>query len=455
MGAAHTDLRDLRVFNAEGETLPYAITAGTARYIQSRHEVKGKLFPLYADNETSKEITPDAGLRIRRDADGRVEIEFLPSSQPPPPTPKRVLRGWLVDTGADFPLERLAIGWQSSVEGFYHFTVEASDDLEHWRRWAQGQIVHLSFDGETISQGELRLPGGKARYLRLIWNEPWVADTVREVRLFGSAANVKQAPPIVWSPLLPGEAVADHEGEYVWRLPVALPLVRVRIPLTEDNTLAPVILSGRDVQSPEPKSATENNLAEESGRHRLRDTLRGHLPERRRPTHTAPGETPWRVLARGVLYRLPGIALHDDELDLPSATVNQLRLQVDIAHGGNVFAHAAPKLALAVHAQQLTFLARGGRPYRLAWGKQGAEAAALPLPTLVPGAFGPEQIGRAHVVGETSAPAAVVANAAPAAPEDKTKREKILLWAVLIVGVILLVAMAANLLKTVDKKPRQ
>jgi hypothetical protein len=447
MGAAHADLRDLRVFNAEGEALPHALTTGTARYIQSRREVKGKIFPLYAVDESSAEITLDGGLKIRRDAAGAVEIDIPPGKKLPPPTTKRVLRGWLVDArGADFPLQELSIQWQTGPEGFYPFTVEASDDLEHWRRWAQGQIVHLSFNDETIDQGEVRLPGRQARYLRLLWKESWVAGAVHEVRLSGTASGVELAP-LVWSPPLPGEAVAGREGEYVWHLPVALPLVRVRIPLAEDNSLAPVILSGRDFQP--PSAAPESPLSGEKIAHdhtRLRDVLR--RPPRQ--TQTRPFEAPWQTLARRVLYRLPAIALQDDELDLPGTAVNQLRLQVDVTHGGNAFGHAAPELVGAIHAQQLTFLARGSAPYQLAWGKQKAQAAALPLSTLIPGAVGADQLGRAQVMTEGVA-LPVVAPAPPAGEEEGIGQGKLVLWAVLLLGVILLAAMAISLLKSAPR----
>lgn len=457
LGAAHADLRDLRVFNAEGEAVPHALTTGTARYIQSRREVTGKIFPLYAVDETSTEVSLDRGMKIRRDANGAVEIDIPPGKKPPPPAPKRVLRGWLVDArAADFPLQGLSIQWQTGPEGFYPFTVEASDDLEHWRRWAQGQIVHLSFNDETIDQGEVRLPDGKARYLRLLLKDSWVAGAVREVRLSGSARGVELAP-LVWSPPLPGEPVAGREGEYVWHLPVALPLVRVRIPLAEDNTLAPVILSGRDFQPPPP--AAESPRSGETlvhDRTRLRDVLR-QPRQTRQPRPTLPAETPWLPLVRRVLYRLPAIALQDDELDLPGTAVNQLRLQVDVTHGGNAFGHAAPELVAAVHAQQLTFLARGSAPYQLAWGKPNAQAAALPLSTLIPGAVGTEQLGRARVMteGVAALPLTAPASAPPAVEDDGIPQGKLVLWAVLVLGVLLLATMAISLLKSAKRDKQE
>ena len=46
MAARHTDLRDLRVLNAEGEELAYALTLGSAQSEEKRQEAAGKWFPL-------------------------------------------------------------------------------------------------------------------------------------------------------------------------------------------------------------------------------------------------------------------------------------------------------------------------------------------------------------------------------------------------------------------------
>ncbi|MDF5807626.1 DUF3999 family protein [Pseudomonas aeruginosa] len=46
LSAAHADLRDLRVFDAEGEALPYALVAGSERQASTPHEAEVRLFPL-------------------------------------------------------------------------------------------------------------------------------------------------------------------------------------------------------------------------------------------------------------------------------------------------------------------------------------------------------------------------------------------------------------------------
>ncbi|WP_034062269.1 DUF3999 family protein, partial [Pseudomonas aeruginosa] len=100
-------------------------------------------------------------LRVQRNTSGTI-VEVLPENAGPA---AETLRGWLIDASAvTFPLERLRLDWSSPEEGFQRFSVEASDDLEHWQAWGDGQIARLTFNGERIDVSEVKLPGRQARY---------------------------------------------------------------------------------------------------------------------------------------------------------------------------------------------------------------------------------------------------------------------------------------------------
>lgn len=95
----------------------------------------------------------------------------------------------------------------------------------------------------------------------------------------------------------------------------------------------------------------------------------------------------------------------------------------------------------------MVFLARGEGPYRLALGSATVKAASLPLTTLVPD-YKPSRLatlGTATVNGAaTSTPVAATA-ATPATVGTNWK--KIGLWAVLLLSVLFLAAMAFSLLR--------
>ena len=235
MAASHADLRDLRVLNAEGEELAYALTLGSAQPEEKRQEAAVKWFPL----KGAADVEAAPAIRVQRSTSGTL-VEVTPEQVG---QGEQILRGWLLDASAfDEPLHRLLLDWSSDQEGFQRFSIEASDDLQHWQRWEDGQIARLSFADERVEQREVELPGSKARYLRLLWQAPQQAPALLAARLV-SIESQDLAPPLAWStPLSP---VSTKVDEYSWELPLSLPLERVRVQLPTGNVLAPVSLSSR------------------------------------------------------------------------------------------------------------------------------------------------------------------------------------------------------------------
>jgi hypothetical protein len=156
---------------------------------------------------------------------------------------EQVLRGWLLDTSAvNTPLSKLILDWSAEREGFQRFSIEASDDLQQWRDWDDGQIARLSFADERIDQREVSLPGQSARYLRLLWSSPKQAPQLLSARVLSATSDFVPAA-LSWSAdLQPSSAKA---GQFTWELPLALPLQRIQVELAQANILAPVSVSGR------------------------------------------------------------------------------------------------------------------------------------------------------------------------------------------------------------------
>lgn len=395
--ARHVDLRDLRIFNGAGQAQAYALLPGRSESRDEEQEHGVRWFPLYADAQQGN--VPR--LRVQRSTDGTL-IELTDDQ---PATSQRQLRGWLLDASAiDAPLVRLNLSWSGGEEGFQRFSIEASDDLQYWRSWGEGQVARLSFGEDRIDQRQMELPAQPARYLRLLWHSPQQAPQLDAVTL-RSRHQASSPAPLVWSE--PMQAQTTDDGHYRWQFPQALPIERLRINLDEPNTLAPVLFEARSAE-----------------------------------------KDPWRTLASGVLYRLPqdGREVRQDELVLPAWPVRQVRLKIDARGGG--LGDQAPTAAFAVRATQLVFLARGEPPYRLAVGRGDATSAALPVSTLIPG-YSAERLVSLAVAQVDVAAAPSVEMAAPATTAMDWKRWG--LWAVLLLGVALLAAMATSLLRRPEK----
>jgi hypothetical protein len=389
LAARHTDLRDLRVFNGDGEALAYALVRSPHEERLDERDVRW--FPLHAEGGDEAGLP---GLRVERSASGTL-IELLETDAAPAPAS---LRGWLLDASAvEQPLVRLTLDWSSDQEGFQRFRIEASDDLRSWRSWGHGQLARLSFASERIEQRQVELPGRRARYLRLLWESPQQAPQLIAARLF-SRPHDSLSLPLVWSEPMPADRAAD--GAYQWRLPLALPVQRIRLDLGPDTRLVPVRVSGRG---------------------------------------GAQGR--WRTLGGGLLYRVPeqGGEIRQDELALAGLAVQQLRLQVDPRGGG---LGAEPRLQVGVRSTRLVFLQRGSPPYRLALGNPDAVSAALPLQALIPG-YRPErlaQLGTAEVLPGAAPQAASTAG-------DALDWKRWGLWGMLLLGVAVLALMAVSLLR--------
>jgi hypothetical protein len=337
---------------------------------------------------------------VQSSANGTL-VEVQPSSQLE--AGEEVLRGWLLDASSiKAPLRQLILDWTSERDGFQRFSIEASDDLQHWQSWGEGQVARLSFADERVEQHEVSLPGQSARYVRLLWTTPQSAPTLTSAQL--ESASPRSLPlPLVWSQPLTGSRV--KAGEYTWQLPMGLNVERLQVELNQPNSLAPVTLSGR----------RESSL-------------------------------PWQPLSSGLLYRLTqgGQDVEQNELPLSGQTVQQLKLTVDDRGGG--LGTDAPTVRFAVRSTQVVFLARGPGPYTLALGSATVKAASLPLSTLIPdySAARLASLGKATVEG-----GAVVTPALPAtsAAMSDTNWKKFGLWAVLLLSVLCLAAMAFSLLR--------
>lgn len=402
LAARYADFRDLRVFNGAGERLAYSLIPGAQRFAESQQRADLRLFPLRGPVGRRDSVPT---LRVQRGDDGSI-IELNAGAEPS--ATAEVVRGWLLDASAtDFPLQRLHLQWRAESEGFQRFSIEASDDLDHWRPLGEGQVAQLSFNGERIDKSEVELPPTRARYLRLLWLAPEQAVSLSAASVSGTRSSAEPAA-LVWSAALRGQA---GEQGVTWALPLALPLERLRIEVEQANSLAPVVLHGRNDDA-----------------------------------------APWTPLASSVLYRLPidGHEVVQDQVELPQSPVSQLRLQVDSRGGG--LGQGEPRLSVAMRATELLFLARGNPPYRLALGRVDAQAGSLPVATLVPGFDSQrlESMGQATISGAIPdvevAPAVVPAKAG-------VDWKRIGLWAVLLLGVGVLALMAVSLSRGTAKRP--
>jgi Protein of unknown function (DUF3999) len=412
-GVVRADLADVRVFNGTGEVVPHAWrprrTAGT----EAVNPVALTLFPLRAEEGTSVD---GISIRVRRDAGGGSSIDVT-SIAARPGSAKRTV-GYLIDlTRLDNALHAIELGWQRPPDGFAaKLRVDGSDDLGSWRTLvAAAPLVDLEVAGQQLQQKRVELPRQKVKYLRLSWVPQGTAALPELASASGEPVDKATEAAREW--FVAESAKGGKPGEYLFDLRGHQPIDRVRLHLPEPNTVVQVELLARDSS-----------------------------------------DQPWRMVTRSVAYRLrrDGSEITNSDLPVAVTTRRYWLLQVDQRGGG--LGSGAPKLEAGWVPHTLVFAARGEPPFQLAYGNREAKPGGYPIGTLIPGyrdATGPRiraaKAGTQQTINVSSARALEQQKlGGEVRLEEAVDWKRWSLWGSLVLGVLVLGAMAWRLMRQLD-----
>jgi hypothetical protein len=407
-GVTRADLGDLRVFNADGEPVPFALEPRPPQRAQTPQPVAVQYFPLYGDQAADLE-----GLRLRVEKSGAGTVVSV-KSDAGKPAAKRPLLAYLVDVSAlKQPYEALELDWrQSSTSYATNVRVEASDDLKNWTAVvAQAPLLRIDHDGQRLEQRTVEFQPRTAKYLRLSWpasakaEAQAAAEPLELTRVNVRTGNIALEPERVWREVLP--ETGEKPGEYLYDLGGQFPVERVRFALPQQNTIARVeVLSRADPQ---------------------RD---------------------WQLVTNGVIYRLmqQGHPVSSPDLAVATNTNRYWLVRVDQKGGG--LGSGLPRLGAGWVPQKLVFAARGKAPFQIAYGSSKVQPAAYPIDTVVPGwrSDQPQKLARAD-----SLPERLLGGAA--ALHRPINYRIFGLWGTLVLGVLLLGWMAWRLSRQMHSPP--
>ena len=403
--AQFADLRDVRIFNAANELVPYALIGDAPPPPAAAESFSPPVFPVWG--VPGKRID-QLDVRIEQREDGTVASIKTMGAPPLKANAPRHPINYIIDASAvTLPIAVMRPQWQAVPENYIgNARIEASDDLKSWRTLVSDATLVYLVQGQTrLAQDRILLPPTKAKYFRVTFGAS--APLLVDMQMDAPALRGEPRRQAVHVGGRPGE----KPNEILYDLGVRAPVDRVRIDVRQTNALAPVRLESR--------------------------------PDAR-------GE--WRPVTTSIAYRLVRDAREMASPEVPIAlnTAREWRLVVDPASGG--LGTPPPELEASWPVRNLVFLARGAGPFTLAVGKKDAAAAAMPIASLIPGYR--EQ-------SETSLPAASVGDlrmAPPPAPPllpavlGEQDPKKMGLWAALLVGVALLAAMAWRLSRQMQAK---
>ena len=388
----HPDLADLRVFNGNGEQVPFAIerpVAGTAAGAATALS----LFPLKDDSDA----TLDAIRVTIESGKGSINVQTGNQAQ----QSDRIGR-YLVDGRAlDVPVSALRLEWPQDAPDFAgRVNVEESDSLTDWRRVrSAAPIANLHSTADRLVEQRIEFPPTKARFWRLSWAGTAAPFSLTSV--FGEPAR-QSVDALHASMNVAATAARSVPGEFQYDLGATVPVDRVNLELPDLNTVVDVELLSRD----RPQDA-------------------------------------WRAVRHGGFYRLKseGEELRNGPVSVLPNSARYWMVRTDPGQGG--LGKTAPRLVVEWVPHEVVFIARGSPPFYVAYGSGVAQSAAGSLDML------PKNV--AIATAALSAPEASGGDSLLLAPAAPFPWKTPLLWLVLTVGAGVLGWMAYRLSKDVSR----
>ena len=404
-GVRRGDLGDLRVFNGDGEAVPYAFVPAPRPAREQRPPLRLPYFALRGDPMVGID-----GLEIRFErAAGRAVLTLHDRGRVPAHT--ATLLGYLVDASAIAqPLQALLLELPNDPEEVMtRVRIDMSDDLSRWTPLrSDAPVLRLVAGTHRLQQLRVEFPALRAKYFRLSW--PAATQALQLAGLAAEPAEGLSDPPRHWKQLA-GIVSGEHAGESVFDLGGQFPVDRLRLVLPQANSVASVEFLSHP-----------------------------------RPTDL------WRRVVASTVYRLGTAAQEVVNPDLaiaPSGDRYWL-LRVDPRGGG--LGTGGVQLAVGWLPQRLLFAARGSPPFLLAYGSASAQPAVYPMATLVPGYRGADDatlgsfpIGRASTGSERVL-------AGERALRTPTDWKRLGLWGSLLLAVALLGWMALRLARQLGRR---
>jgi hypothetical protein len=406
------DMADVRVFNARGEPVPIAL-AGEPEPVKvvARKNVPLARFVVSkldtAPSAKGAEVTirmSDGTLVSVRGRGGELAKDAIPAA-------------YLLDASqATDPLAALVFDWLPGPgTEVVRVTIEASDDLQAWRHVGSATLVHVIQGRNVLEQPRAALSADtKARYYRVTWSGDarggWPAFVLQSVEgeYAGAVRKAERAKVAV-----PGTA-GEKPGEFVFDLGAQLPVEAVRIVPGEPNSVAPLTIFTRE--SPQGQ---------------------------------------WRGVASGTFYRIErgGAQFESSPVEIGWAVPARFwMVRANPSLGG--LGSTPPVLEAQWRSRQVIFAARGPAPFRLAFGAAEAKPAWVSAATLIPDYKRGEELKLPEArVGPVEGAPPAAPSALPAFVAEVGGPRKLALWSILVLGVLVLGAMAWRLSRQMSEEP--
>ena len=244
-GTAWADLRDVRVFNHLGETVPFTLVAQKTQPV-TPEAVALRFFPLDMSPVVPREEGQRGGDAIVLRSKSGIEIHLQSDDV------KALGQSYLLtlpeETKDAFSLAQLRLNWDSQAGNWQgKASVYASSDLRYWRPVQEdAPLMDLTRDNDRLKMdtisASLTLSVEATRYLLVILDSQSPALTLNSVSAIAASSEPESERIVIEAQ---GNKVSDDEA--VWRWAQPQPLTSLRIDLESEGVL-PVELAWRSAE---------------------------------------------------------------------------------------------------------------------------------------------------------------------------------------------------------------
>ncbi len=384
------DLGDIRVFDARGKVVPLALLE-TSRPRGPRRSVDLPVYPVIGSGDDLRNA--DLSVRIEGNGVTRAVVVDQSSASADQDLPPAAA---LLDTrGVREPIDAISLRADLPAGRPITLTLLTSTNLKDWEPLAQKVLFRPVNRAAPLGGAEVMLNGARLRdrFVGISWGG---ADGVT---LKGASAVIATvaAPERTGIPTQPLTLADPHQA--LFDVPPMGLLAAIRVTPLRADGVVPVRLFGRSV-----------------------------------------GKDRWTLLAAGTLQPDRG----KSTLELVGAPMTSYRLEADRRTAGF---SAAPRLELLFEPVDLLVALSGTAPYRLAVGQAKAAPNYLSLAEIAPqgDTLDLAKLPMATLAAASEPPPIIALQ--PGEPDGALNPRKLLLWAALLLGTLVLAVAAFRLMR--------
>ncbi len=395
-----TDLNDIRIFNHAHEQVPHIIRQQKDNTESISETLEVPFFPLPFNEDTLLENNLDVtvtseGKVVRVQTTSDVEEQ------------NNIAKYYLIDVShIDYSIDSIDFKIGGNNKGYAkNIKLESSNDLNNWSPLVRNaSLTELEYGNYTLNKKRVEMPNKKIKYIRFSWLDDAEELFIDSIKANFSKNNIRSNKKI-WA----NAKLKNHDVEqntYEFDVGGIFNIEQINVELPEDNTLIDVIIQSRQNK-----------------------------------------DSKWSYQYQGVFYKLN---VNDTEVTREPVNINLSKhryWRVKLLSTDGI-GKLEPNFRFSWRANELYFLARGEGPFLLAYGNAHASISDQKSSKLLKIL---DKNNRGEMIETAFTGQEIILKGDSALKiEKELPWQRILLWLVLIIGVLVIAIMAFRLIKQME-----